>query len=166
MASTLERDSAYRVSERTDYALLSARISILDVAIGPGFADFATLLTTSRPTSEESTKSAHLSTALLKAPPTPAEVAFNAGVDAVLGALKRISSEIRDAGAAHMKRTECKTAIERLVVRLEFAVRTRPRPRSTVFGRSVMDHDAERDAMDRFVTTAQHVSKVEQNVAA
>jgi hypothetical protein len=49
--------------------------------------------------------------------------------------LRLMSSKIRDAGTSHLKRTEAKSALERLIVRLEASVRTKPRPRKGVFDR-------------------------------
>lgn len=84
--------------------------------------------------------------------------AFNAAIDATLNALKATAGHIRDAGAAHMHRTECKSAIDRVMVRLEFGLRTRPRPRRLVFGNHY-DEDGgntqgREDVLARFVGIA------------
>ncbi|KAK6413817.1 hypothetical protein LTR95_017815, partial [Oleoguttula sp. CCFEE 5521] len=128
----LKRAPEFAISERTDYTLLLYLTSLLDIAIDAGFSDFAFLETNpSRPpTASIPSTSLFLATAK---PSFPAEQAFNAQVDAFAAQLTQMKSRIRDAGTSHLKRTEAKSALERLVVRLEYAVRTRPKSRKGVF---------------------------------
>ncbi|KAL8741758.1 MAG: hypothetical protein Q9190_005671 [Brigantiaea leucoxantha] len=63
-----------------------------------------------------------------------AETAFNSEVDALSKRIKAIYTQIVDAGASHMKRTEAKEVLEAFRSRLEFAVRTRPKRKNTVWG--------------------------------
>lgn len=104
----LSRDAAFLINEGTDFARLAALISILDCAVGAGFSP--------------------------NDPSSLGPASFDKGVDGLVSALRKLSSNIRDAGAAHMRRTECKGAIDRLAVRLEFSVRTKPKPKKGVFG--------------------------------
>jgi len=135
----LKTSPHYITNENTDYTVVAARIGILDIAIGPGFSSFAFLVPTPShgERSQDLAKPNHNSDpskAYLPSDESDTEPTFNAHIDSLTTALRALASRIRDAGAAHMRRTECKTAIERLVVRLEFAARTKPKPRRGVFG--------------------------------
>lgn len=101
-----DKGSALRIKKDTDYVELRARLSLLDVALDCGFSDFAFL--------ENSDKAA--------------EKKFNESIDELATAVRELSARIIDAGAAHMTRTEAKVVAERIVQRLEFAVRTREKP--------------------------------------
>ena len=116
LLNRLTQDPSYAITGNTDYTILGALITTLDTALGVGFSSF-TFLTSP---SSESTRAA--------------EAAFNNQIDALVAALKNLSSHIRDAGAAHMRRTECKGAIDRLVFRLQYAVRTKSKVKKGVFG--------------------------------
>nr|OQO25574.1 hypothetical protein B0A51_07538 [Rachicladosporium sp. CCFEE 5018] len=128
----LKRAPEFAISERTDYALLLSLTSLLDIAIDAGFSDFAFLSPAQVQTPIASASSNSLFSTTSK-PSSPAEQAFNAKVDAFAAQVTQMKSRIRDAGTSHLKRTEAKSALERLVVRLEYAVRTRPKPRKGVF---------------------------------
>lgn len=123
LTSYLSTSPKFKIRETTDFAVLGARFAILDIAIGAGFSDFPflPLLTVDATTTTTTTTSAE-------------ESAFNNALDGLVAQVRRITSQIRDAGAAHMRRTECKGVMERLASRLEFAVRTRVKPRSGIFG--------------------------------
>ena len=127
----LKTAPAFSISETTNYALLNSLIEVLDFAIGAGFSDFefhgpaCTVQPSETPSGIFATKQTRM---------PPEEAAFNAQIDALASQLRLMSSSIRDAGTSHLKRTEAKSAIERLVVRLEFSVRTKPRPRKNIFG--------------------------------
>lgn len=58
---------------------------------------------------------------------------FNDSVDQLHAVLSRLNSRIVDTGASHMLRTEAKTVLSLLLLRLDYAVRTRRRPRRNVF---------------------------------
>ena len=45
-----------------------------------------------------------------------------------------MASRIRGAGTTHLRRTEAKSAFDRLITRLEHSVRTKPKPRKGIFG--------------------------------
>ncbi|OAX79814.1 hypothetical protein ACJ72_05866 [Emergomyces africanus] len=53
---------------------------------------------------------------------------FNAAVDELAGCIKAMFSAIRDSGASHLRRSETRERLQALYYRLEYGVRTRPRP--------------------------------------
>ena len=62
------------------------------------------------------------------------ENAFNRQVDDLADRVNTIFSSIADTGASHIRRTEAKEALGVLHKRLLYSVRTRPRPKKSVFG--------------------------------
>ena len=121
----LKGEAEFNISEASDYVLLNALIPVLDIAIDSGFGDTGDIpgLT------------------MLSEPPTmfdkslgSRDQTFNLQIDALASQLRAISSRIRDGGTTHLRRTEAKGAIERLTARLEYSVRTRPKPKKGVFG--------------------------------
>lgn len=147
----LNKHASFHISETTDYVRLHSLIDLLDIAIDAGFSDFAFL-------SEEREKIAPPSKSLFghaAVPQSPAEISFNAQIDDIISHLRFMGSKIRDAGTSHLKRTEAKSALERLIVRLEAAVRTKPRPRKGVFDRG----GASAGALDGFLTRVESQSK-------
>ena len=125
----LQHAPEWSISEATNYIHLNALIPILNIAIDAGFSISPT---TSSSTKSQSTKPQ----SLLAQKPTQSseEKAFNAQIDSLTDTLRHLSARIRDAGTSHLRRTEAKSALERVVVRLEHCVRTRPRPKKGVFG--------------------------------
>ncbi|GAB7332463.1 hypothetical protein MBLNU13_g04262t1 [Cladosporium sp. NU13] len=128
----LKKHASFHISESTDYTTLHSLIDLLDIAIDVGFSDFAFLSQESQTQQRTAPKSlfGHGTTTS-----SPAEISFNAQIDDIASHLRLMSSKIRDAGTSHLKRTEAKSALERLIVRLEASVRTKPRPRKGVFDR-------------------------------
>ncbi|KEQ96594.1 hypothetical protein AUEXF2481DRAFT_87968 [Aureobasidium subglaciale EXF-2481] len=124
----LHENRAFKLSDSTDFHKLGARFDILDVAIGMGLSDFGFQATgkADSPVNTEATAA--------RLPTSEEESKFNSAIDEVVAELRSIAFNIRDSGAAHMRRTECKTAIEKLTYRLEFASRTRPKPKKGIFG--------------------------------
>ena len=139
--SRLKHAREFNVSETTDYAELDALIAVLDVAIGPGFSDIAVPSQPPDPASAD-----------FKKPQLPAETTFNAKVDGITAQLQMMSSRIRGAGANHLRRAEAKSSIERLIKRLEYGVRTRPKPRKGVFESASAE---QKDLLSNFVKGAQ-----------
>ena len=92
-----------------DYSVLKSRAEILDIAISDG----------GRPSTF---------------PSRADESTFNHQVDVLADRVKSILGSIADSGASHMRRTEAKEALQMLHFRLLYAVRTKPRPRKSVFG--------------------------------
>ncbi|KAK5129016.1 hypothetical protein LTR85_000349 [Meristemomyces frigidus] len=156
----------FSISGESDYLLLLHLTTVLDIAIDAGFSDFAFLsLPPPKPVGPFGK---------LPGPP-PEERKFNTQIDALTRQLRTTASRIRDAGATHLRRTEAKSALERLAVRLEHSVRTRPKPKKDVFGgggghgfagqdskaflESFVKSAAKKDVLD-----AQHESNVEGKV--
>ncbi|TKA69650.1 hypothetical protein B0A55_08122 [Friedmanniomyces simplex] len=142
----------YALSSSTDYALLHALISVLDLAIDAGFSDFAFLAPPSAPVPALAPAPVSATSGPLPSFPlfsqqhrdpqtapkgsssSKEEKAFNAHLDALAAQLRFMASRVRNAGAAHMTRMEAKEALERVVVRVEGVVRTRGRAKRDVFG--------------------------------
>ncbi|EMC94438.1 hypothetical protein BAUCODRAFT_124064 [Baudoinia panamericana UAMH 10762] len=156
---TLQNDPDFLISESTNYALLHSLTEVLDIAIDAGFTS-----STTPPPSKLSLQSDSalppVSAAL--APSTPStrcapsnangeiEVSFNRQIDAITTALRSLAARIKDAGATHLARTECKAAIERVVIRLECCVRTKLKVRRGVFAGG-REREREKGAMEGFV---------------
>ncbi|KAJ9631886.1 hypothetical protein H2203_000286 [Taxawa tesnikishii (nom. ined.)] len=130
----LRRSELFVFNDDTDFVATGALSKILDVALGAGFSDFAFIPSSPHVELQSQTT------------PTPEESAFNASIDALVSQLRVIIARIKDAGAVHLARAECKGVLERLAYRLEGAVRTRPKPKKDVF--AVHERNA---LMDRFV---------------
>lgn len=122
----------FHISDATNYSFLNPLLTILDLALDAGFyeQDYRTPAPSSPP---KTILKPSISTSAT-ASETPAETAFNAQIDAFITQLTLMASRIKDAGTTHLRRSEAKHALERLVRRLEFAVRSRPRKRGGVFG--------------------------------
>ncbi|KAL2354518.1 hypothetical protein BJ546DRAFT_1061534 [Cryomyces antarcticus] len=118
------RTPAFAINDRTDFAALRATVSILDTAVASGFSDLS--FSAPLPSSSSSTT---------EAAEKEKEKAFNADIDALTTALAALSNRIVGFGTAHLKRTEAKAVLDRLVYRLSYAVRTSRRRKSGVFGR-------------------------------
>jgi hypothetical protein len=160
----LKKHASLHISESTDYVTFHSLIDLLDIAIDVGFSDFAFLSQGNQSHHKAAlpTKSLFGHTAVSQ---SPAETAFNAQIDDLISHLRSMGSKIRDAGTSHLKRTEAKSALERLVVRLEAAVRTRPRPRKGVFDRSGNSASAMKGFLKR-VESQGEASKSEKTVQA
>jgi hypothetical protein len=126
----IKKHPSFHISESTDYTTLHSLADLLDIAIDAGFSDFVFLSTEGEKVTSEAHPTLFSHTAT---PQSPAELSFNAQIDSLAARLRLICSKIRDAGTSHLKRTEAKSALERLVVRLECAVRTKPKPRKGAF---------------------------------
>ncbi|GAB7361795.1 hypothetical protein MBLNU230_g1838t1 [Neophaeotheca triangularis] len=129
---------AWSIADATDYTILHAKTDVLSLAVPAGFAPSNPPLALPTPTSPK-----HLDPAdkpSLFADSTSAgsalsrkEKEFNDRLDALVSQLRSISSRIKDAGTSHLKRTEAKAAIERVIVVLEVSVRSKPKRRKGVF---------------------------------
>lgn len=123
-------DLAHRSNDNpVNYVQLSAQSQLLDIAIAdggvPSFSSRAD------------------------------EIAFNRQVDDLADRVNTIFSSIADTGASHMRRTEAKETLGVLHKRLLFEVRTKPRPKKSVFGgRDVEEYRSEersRGAMEDYL---------------
>jgi len=133
LLEALQSNPDFAISESTDYVLLAALADVLDIAIDAGFRADPNFTQADLPANNSTTGPPFVKPT---APPQ-AEQAFNADIDALTARLRLTASRIKDVGAAHLRRTEAKSALERVVVRLEHTVRTRPKPRKGVFGEAV-----------------------------
>lgn len=133
VALYLRENERFKIRDDTDFSILGAQFGILDVAIGLGLSrfDFGGSELASKTDSPVG-----IGPVTYRLPLSDEEVRFNSAVDDVVGGLRSIAFNIRDSGATHMRRTECKTAIEKLSYRLEFSARTKPKPRKGIFGES------------------------------
>ena len=129
----LKKHPSFHISESTDYTTLHSLADLLDIAIDAGFSDFAFLSTAEEVSSEPQSNQTHTLFSHTTTTQSPAELSFNAQIDSLVAQLRLICSKIRDAGTSHLKRTEAKSALERLIVRMECAVRTKPKPRKGAF---------------------------------
>jgi hypothetical protein len=121
----LETDADFNISQTTDYKLLNALIGILDIAIDAGFTELDSAMPFSTKTKVKLNKSSS----------TPSAAArFNSQIDNLTQVLQSISSQIRGSGTSHLRRTEAKSSLDRLILRLEHGVRTRPKARKGIFG--------------------------------
>lgn len=142
----------FAISESTDYDLLNRLIQVLDIAIDSGFDPQANRT--------QPQNSATLAAAVNT--PEDAEKAFNAQIDAFVAQLNLMASRIKDAGTTHLRRTQAKGAIERLAKRLEYGVRTKPRPRKGIFANGIMDGEGQREFLKGFLKFAEEkVQEVE-----
>lgn len=98
----------FAVTNETDFDELTASISILSISI-----DCGDLPSTCN---------------------KEAELAFNKDVDALVLKVNSMFNDIVDTGASHMRRTEAKEVLEGFQRRLEYAVRTKPKPKKMIFG--------------------------------
>ncbi|KAB8253642.1 hypothetical protein BDV32DRAFT_155964 [Aspergillus pseudonomiae] len=97
-----------------DYGELMATTNVLNIAIDSGWSgvDFSS---------------------------KDAEREFNSEVDVLADRIKRIFTSIEDSGASHLKRTLAKEALEALHYRIIYSVRTKPRPKKSIFGENGVD---------------------------
>ena len=125
----------FNISQTTNYSLFDSLIEILDIAFDAGFSNLP--LQSSHPAPRKTTL--HLSNQTTV--PT-AESTFNSQIDTITQQLRLMSSRIRGSGTSHLRRTEAKSSLERLIMRLEHSVRTRPKPRKGIFGGATSEQRA------------------------
>ncbi|KAI4632360.1 uncharacterized protein J4E87_001832 [Alternaria ethzedia] len=126
----LDKSSNFRIDKDTDYEHLTARLTLLDIAIGPGLLNVP-YQPLSSPTTSETGSSP------VRAPvPASSEVKdFNNEVDALARQFQLLSNSIVEAGAAvDLTIMDAKDSIERLRARLEHAVRIGGKKVYNVFG--------------------------------
>jgi hypothetical protein len=99
----------FKINKETDYPELAAVMSILNIAIDNG-----------------------LSVRHDVADPE-GEIKFNREVDILAARIKQIWGSINDAGAAFMSRSYAKEMMEGLRMRLELTIRTKPKPKLSIF---------------------------------
>jgi len=107
----------FAVTKDTDYPELAAVMSILNIAIDNGLS-FRHEVTNPE-----------------------VEVNFNREVDILAARIKQIWGSINDAGAAFMSRSYAKEMMEGLRMRLELTIRTKPKPKLSIFDTDEPDED-------------------------
>ena len=134
--SYLETSLHWRMSKDTNYSFVAARISLLDIAIGPGPLTVPYLPLISPPASE-----AGSSPPLAPTPASSEVKEFNKEVDALCQHIKVLGNSIVETGAAlDLTILEAKERCERLFWRLQHAVRIGGKKADNVFG----DHEDEK----------------------
>ena len=106
----LQHEPRFAVRPGTDYSWLIATIAILDTALDDGLRPYEATLD------------------------REVEKEFNRQVDELSKVIKDMFTKILDTGASHMTRTEAKEVLEALHARLEYAIRTKPKPKASLFG--------------------------------
>ena len=104
----------FTINPTTDFSDLAASISILSIGLDDG-----------NPPPSSCTKEE--------------EKAFNKDIDVLASKVSGMFKDIVDTGAAQMKRTEAKEVLEGFQRRLEYVVRTKPKPKKLVFGDSAVE---------------------------
>jgi hypothetical protein len=128
----LQKSPNFRVNKKTDYAILAARFTLLDIAIGPGPLIVPFRLITSPSASPESQEQSPV-----EAPkPTSDEIkVFNQEVDTLAQRIRLIGNSIHVAGAiTDLSRLTASDACDRLRTRLQHVVRIGGKKMKTVFG--------------------------------
>ncbi|KAF1993341.1 hypothetical protein P154DRAFT_527821 [Amniculicola lignicola CBS 123094] len=113
----LKTSPSFHINSETDYPSLAALLSLLDIAIGPGLNTVPYQPLLSPPVSQiEATASIM--------PSAPEQHAFNKEIDYLVKTIKYVCNGIQEVGAlGEVSRLDVKDASERMVHRLENAVR-------------------------------------------
>jgi hypothetical protein len=111
------RKPKFTINKDTDYPELAAVMSILNIAIDNGLSF-----------RHDATN-------------PEGEVKFNREVDVLAARIKQIWGSINDAGAAFMSRSYAKEMMEGLRMRLELTIRTKPKPKLSIFETDEPDED-------------------------
>lgn len=145
------RTSRFDIHQTTDYATLSAKISLLNIGIDDG--DPPPLPLTSPFSSDTATDSNSKD-------PKNNEAAFNKAVDRLAHRVHTMFTSIVDTGASHMTRTEAKDVLEAFHARLVYAVRTKQKPKMLLFGDASVEVQAGENFMKQFFARAKGVQAV------
>jgi len=116
----LDSSALYRLTATTEYRHLSLSISMLDVAIDDALVpDF------------------QLKSDITREEIGAAKVTFDGHIDTITKRVRRLFAHIVDGGVGNMARTEAKAVVERLLYRLDYAVRTRPPLKKSGLGHDI-----------------------------
>lgn len=125
----LDGTSHFNITRDTNYADLAARLSLLDVGIGPGPTTVPDLRSP-EPLYEESKSPIPIRLSSL----STEEIAFNKEVDTLAKRVRLLSNKIVEAGAiSDLTRLDAKDGSEKLCHRLEDAVRIGGRKKINIF---------------------------------
>ena len=126
----LNRSSEFRIDNDTNYGHLAARLTLLDIAIGPGL-----LTVPYQPLSSPTPSQAGSSPVRAPIPASSEIKHFNKEIDALTRQIKLLGNSIVEAAAVmDMSILESKDTVERLCARLEHAVRIGGKKTHNVFG--------------------------------
>ncbi|KAH5094338.1 hypothetical protein HBI46_233770 [Parastagonospora nodorum] len=126
----LKTSPNFRINKNTDYCFLTARITLLDIAVGPGLSSVPY-----QPLLSPAASRAGSSPIMAPAPEIDEVKNFNKEVDALAQQIKILGNSIIEAGAvADLTILDAKDSVERLCSRLEHAVRIGGKKMHDVFG--------------------------------
>jgi hypothetical protein len=126
----LDTSSNFRINKKTDYHFIAARMTLLDIAIGPG-----PLSMPYQPLVSAAPSRAGSSPITAPLPASDEIKEFNNEVDALAQHIKLLGNSIMEAGAvADLSILDAKDCVERLCSRLEHAVRIGGKKSHDVFG--------------------------------
>jgi hypothetical protein len=126
----LETSPNYRINKDTDYHFLAARMTLLDIAIGPGL-----LSVPYQPLVSAAPSRSGSSPIMAPLPGSDDIKDFNKEVNALAQHIKFLGNSIMEAGAvADITILDAKDTVERLCSRLEHAVRIGGKKSHDVFG--------------------------------
>lgn len=155
----LETSPHFRINKETNYRFFVARMTLLDIAIGPGPLSVPYQPLVSPASSRSGSPSIE--------PPFPAssEVKnFNKEVDALAKHIKVVGNSIMEAGAvADLTILEAKDCVERLCARLEHAVRIGGKKLYDMFGINNDDQGKQHNIKDMFSKKARPVPNIFDN---
>ena len=124
-------ESAFNINDETDYQQVAALILLLDVAVDDGRCVYLDLSNAS------------------------AAERFDEDVDNLVFAIKDVMRNIGNPGAAFISRIEAKEALELVSQRIADTLRSKPKPKKTVFDgpkKRDEDHTVEQARMSSFVS--------------
>lgn len=81
---------------------------------------------------------------------TTSEASFNKAVDRLAHRVHTMFTSIVDTGASHMTRTEAKDVLGAFHARLVYAVRTKQKPKTMVFGDASVEMQAGANLMQKY----------------
>ncbi|KAI9787903.1 MAG: hypothetical protein M1816_007389 [Peltula sp. TS41687] len=113
----LQTARQFSIHNNTNYADLSAHISLLDICLSAP----------SQPLTKDE------------------ETSFNKDIDALASQMRLMFNRIIDTGASHITRTEAKEVINRVYYRLIYGVRTRQRPKKSIFASGLAAAEDKKD---------------------
>lgn len=120
-------ENYFKITTKTNYPELGARMAILDYAIDDGMSSDLDLTT---PGVEEK---------------------FNKNVDALATRIKVLWSSISDAAATQLSRIVAKEVMDGVYHRLMFSVRTKPQPKKSVFDLDDDEEEMQVEAQSAFM---------------
>lgn len=149
----LETSLDFRINKETDYSFLAARMTLIDIAVGPG------MLTVPYQPLVNPLPSQGDSSPVMAPVPASSELRdFNKEIDALAQHIKMLGNSIVEAGAVlDLRILDAKDSVERLCSRLEHAVRIGGKKSHNVFGSD--DEDKQMKVTDIFRKAAANARK-------